>query len=104
MTEPDYHGTFTNGDRQQIAYTVDDVVQLKFDGWTQVAADEAEPAPTPDLAAPVPPPMGGEGSGIEAWREYAAKLDVDIPDDVTKRQDVVDLVKAAGHPTEPPAE
>ncbi|MDN4174729.1 hypothetical protein QWY28_17340 [Nocardioides sp. SOB77] len=46
-----------------------------------------------------PPPRSGRGSGVDAWRAYAAAHDVDVDDDAT-REDVIDALDAAGVPTE----
>lgn len=45
------------------------------------------------------PPKGGAGSGVDAWKAYAAKLDVEVADDAS-RDDVIAALEAAGHPTE----
>lgn len=48
---------------------------------------------------PTPPAQGGPGSGAEAWRNYAAKVGVDVPQDAS-RDDVITALEAAGKPTE----
>lgn len=48
---------------------------------------------------PTPPAQGGPGSGAEAWRNYAAKVGVDVPQDAS-RDDVITALGAAGKPTE----
>jgi len=48
---------------------------------------------------PTPPPKTGKGSGPEAWRAYAEKVDVEVPADAS-REDVIAAVDAAGKPTE----
>lgn len=48
------------------------------------------------------PPLTGAGSGVEPWTEYAKGLGLEV-DEGAKKDDVVALVKSAGHPTEPPA-
>lgn len=45
------------------------------------------------------PPKGGAGSGVDAWKAYAGKLDVKVADDAS-RDDVIAAIEAAGHPTE----
>lgn len=40
------------------------------------------------------PPRSGKGSGIDAWRTYAASVGVEHDDDATK-QDIIDAVDAA---------
>jgi len=46
-----------------------------------------------------PPPKGGAGSGAPAWREYAAKHNVEVAEDAS-REDVVAALTEAGVPTE----
>lgn len=50
---------------------------------------------------PVPPPMSGKGSGIEAWRAYAAAVEVEVDDDAG-RDEIVEAIQAAGKPVEQP--
>lgn len=52
-----------------------------------------------DEQPPTPPAQGGPGSGAEAWRNYAAKVGVDVPQDAS-RDDVITALEAAGKPTE----
>lgn len=47
-----------------------------------------------------PPPLGGPGSGRDAWAAYAATQGVTVTDDMRSRDDVVNAVKAAGKPIE----
>lgn len=65
--------------------------QLGEHVWT----DDGQAAP----AGPTPPPMGGAGSGIEAWIEYASLIGVDV-DGLAKRDDIVAAIRDAGHPVE----
>lgn len=44
-----------------------------------------------------PPPQGGPGSGVPAWRAYADDLGVEVAESAT-RDDIVAAVKKAGHP------
>lgn len=37
------------------------------------------------------PPRSGKGSGVEAWREYATSLGVEVADDAT-RDDIIAVV------------
>jgi len=53
----------------------------------------------PDPTGPTPPPLGGAGSGIDAWAEYAALLGVDV-EGLTKRDEIVSAISDAGHPVE----
>lgn len=46
-----------------------------------------------------PPPKGGAGSGAPAWREYAAKRQVEVAEDAS-REDVWAALEAAGVRTE----
>lgn len=52
-----------------------------------------------DTAGDGPPPKSGRGSGVEAWKSYAATHDVDVPDDASK-DDVIAALESAGVPTE----
>jgi hypothetical protein len=52
---------------------------------------ESEQAKAEELPEP---PRGGPGSGVEAWREYAAQTGVEINDDMT-RDDIVAAVDLA---------
>jgi hypothetical protein len=69
--------------------------------WITDDEPEPEPEPDPDVdPAPVPPPLNGPGSGVEAWAAYAAALSVTVPEGA-KRDEIVEAVRAAGHPVEP---
>lgn len=59
------------------------------------ASAQAEPV----VAQDGPPPKGGAGSGAPAWREYAARNNVEVAEDAS-REDVVEALTAAGVPTE----
>ncbi|GAA1714498.1 hypothetical protein [Brachybacterium phenoliresistens] len=66
--------------------------------------DDIDPETLGDAGAqgeerPTPPPKAGKGSGPEAWRAYAEKVDVEVPADAS-REDVIAAVDAAGKPTE----
>ena len=61
----------------------------------QDAGGSKEPERDPDG----PPPKGGAGSGAPAWREYAARNNVEVASDAS-REDVVAALDAAGVPTE----
>lgn len=37
------------------------------------------------------PPRSGKGSGVEAWREYAASLGIEVPGDAS-RDDIIAVV------------
>ncbi|MEV5911068.1 hypothetical protein AB0M00_19470 [Streptomyces chartreusis] len=41
------------------------------------------------------PPRTGRGSGVEAWRQYAAQNDLDVPADAS-REDVIAAAEGAG--------
>ncbi len=45
------------------------------------------------------PPKAGKGSGKDAWADYAAANDVDVPDDAS-RDDIIAALDAAGVSTE----
>lgn len=64
-------------------------------------SDESVQAPTgsPEGGQDGPPPKGGAGSGAAAWREYAAKHNVEVSADAS-REDVVAALDAAGVRTE----
>ncbi|MEU4218131.1 hypothetical protein [Actinoplanes sp. NPDC026623] len=70
-------------------------------------APEPAPDPAPVLVLPdsggggglpavVPPPRSGKGSGVEAWRAYAAAMHVSVADD-TDRGDIIAACVRAGH-------
>ncbi|MEU7972164.1 hypothetical protein AB0B48_08980 [Micromonospora sp. NPDC049089] len=67
------------------------------DVWegAEQASTPAEPVADPDG----PPPKGGAGSGAPAWREYAARNNVEVASDAS-REDVVAALTEAGIPTE----
>lgn len=50
-----------------------------------------------DPADAGPPPMTGKGSGVNAWREYAAAQEVEVPDDAD-RDAIVQALVDAGKP------
>ena len=66
-------------------------------------ADEAQSAAqssgTDGDPAPAPPAKSGPGSGAEAWRNYAAALEVEVAEDAS-RDDVLAALEAADKPTE----
>jgi hypothetical protein len=45
-----------------------------------------------------PPPLEGKGSGVTAWRKYAAECDVDV--DGLDRDEIVSVLRDGGHPVE----
>lgn len=51
--------------------------------------DTGDPADTDEL-----PPESGRGSGIEAWKAYADKHDVDYDPETTDKAVIIDAVKA----------
>lgn len=78
--------------------------------WEDPAeAPEPTAAPEPPAAVPsggggagpdvAPPPKAGPGSGAPAWREYAAKVGVDVPADAA-RDAVIEALESAGKPTD----
>jgi hypothetical protein len=76
----------------------DVVKQIGDHAWVDDGDDEGGG----QSAAPVQPPLGGPGSGVEAWALYAGELGVNV-DGLTKREEIVDAIKAAGHTVEQPA-
>jgi hypothetical protein len=62
--------------------------------WGKDADDDTE-------TADGPPPLSGKGSGKGAWADYAETFDppVEVEADAT-RDDIVDAIRAAGHPVE----
>lgn len=94
---------------QESADTLGDHVWEGYDGTAADRnASQSAPGPgttesvedfKPDTGAGDVPPMGGAGSGKDAWAEYATGLGVEVTDDDT-RDDIVARVKAAGHPVE----
>lgn len=119
--------TLVRGHDETVPNTLSEFYQLRYDGWALKDPDAEingaipTPAPSsgdvlPNPAPPTPPapgadggnsgdgppPMGGAGSGVEAWRTYARSLTnpaVDI-DGLDTREQIVDAINAAGHPTE----
>lgn len=51
----------------------------------------AETAADPASGDATEPPRGGEGSGLDAWTEYAEKLGLTVPEGAS-RDDVIALV------------
>lgn len=45
-----------------------------------------------------PPPLGGSGSGVDAWRAYATGLGLEV-DEAASRDEIVQLVESGGYPT-----
>lgn len=68
-------------------------------GYTVLDGDSPAPGSPSGGETPTPPPLGGAGSGVEAWLLYAQELKVDV-DGLEKRDDIVEAIKAAGHPVE----
>jgi hypothetical protein len=76
-----------------------------------VRVQPTEPAPAPEPAKPAAsptaapaggseaPPQSGPGSGVEAWRTYAAAHGVDVPEHA-KRAEIVEALEVAGIPVE----
>jgi hypothetical protein len=67
-----------------------------------------EPPVDETPADPVPPPRSGAGSGVEAWRAYAAAHEVEVPADAKREQIWVILADAGvdigtGLDDQPPA-
>lgn len=65
-----------------------------------VADDQAEDPEDPGQGGqdegPEPPPRSGKGSGVDAWREFAAHpdVDLDVADDASK-DDIIAAYDAA---------
>lgn len=49
--------------------------------------------------APQPPPLRGRGSGLDAWRDYAAGQGLSVGDDVTRDELVAQLRATGAIPT-----
>jgi hypothetical protein len=58
--------------------------------WAEAPEAEAE---TPE-GADGEPPRAGAGSGLDAWKAYAAAQGIQVPDDA-KREDIFALVDAS---------
>jgi hypothetical protein len=58
--------------------------------------DETEPEGS---AGPAAPPLGGPGSGRDAWAAWAEHLGVEVTEDMT-RDDIVAAIDAATEPEE----
>jgi len=67
------------------------------DVWAD--AEQASAPAEPVVDQDGPPPKGGAGSGAPAWREYAARNDVEVASDAS-RENVVAALDAAGVRTE----
>lgn len=93
-------GAVVPGDAKEIPHLRDSGMVVPF------GADEPStpPAGTPSTptggGALPPPPMGGPGSGRDAWAAYASTQGVTVTDEMRSRDDVVAALKAAGKPTE----
>lgn len=87
--------------------TIDETIDQEFvpeaagevaEGDEGETLDEAATeAAEDDDQAPEPPPQGGPGSGVDAWRTYADELGVEVAESAT-RDDIIAAVKKAGHP------
>lgn len=100
------------GDAPEIKHLLDSNMVVRFgaepddatppvgttDSSTDTTGAEVKSAGTP--ASPPPPPMGGPGSGREAWAAYASTRGVAVTDDMKSRDDIVAALKTAGVPTE----
>lgn len=75
--------------------TIDETIEQEF--VPEAAGEIAESDEGGDDEGPNPPPQGGAGSGIEAWRAYADELGVEVAESAT-RDDIVAAVRKAGHP------
>ncbi|HEX8632236.1 MAG TPA: hypothetical protein VF755_29105 [Catenuloplanes sp.] len=51
---------------------------------------------SPPVAGPPAPPRSGKGSGLDAWRAFAAAKRVDVPNDA-ERADIITACEKAGH-------
>lgn len=60
-------------------------------GFTDPTARQS-PAGAGDSDAP---PRSGRGSGVDAWRAYAARTDLDVADDAS-REDIIAAAEDAG--------
>lgn len=58
---------------------------------------EAQSGGAPDNLVGSAPPKAGPGSGVEAWRTYAADNGVEVDEDAS-RTEVIDAVEKAGLP------
>lgn len=71
------------------------------DVWDDVDPGEAsDSAPDTgdeesDDGAVQEPPRAGRGSGVDAWRAFAAAKEVEVPEDAS-RDDIVELLEAEG--------
>lgn len=69
-------------------------------GAMQLPAQSGQEPPAPPVTEPpVLPAKAGPGSSAEAWRNYAAALEVDVPADAS-REYVITALETAGKPTE----
>lgn len=79
---------------------LDQLDQLGLGADAERTGDTGDAVPAPGAGQSVePPPLSGPGSGAPAWREHAAALGVAVEPDA-KRDDVVEAIRAAGHPVE----
>lgn len=80
------------------AWAVERITNPKV--WADAEAEDVAPPPAP-ADPPVggaelsEPPRAGQGSGREAWAEYAAALGLEVADGDT-RNDIIAAVDAAG--------
>lgn len=86
--------------QERVASGAADLIEAPSEAAAKTAApvSEGEPAEEEDEAEeepaevePTAPPMGGPGSGRDAWADYAASVGVEVTDDMT-RDDIVEAV------------
>lgn len=100
VPDGDWWSDFTEHPEVDESADVDESIQGDVEGETPEGApvdgepSEAEPNVEPDgnsAKQPQEPPRSGAGSGVGAWREYAAALGVEHPEDAS-RDEIVALI------------
>lgn len=79
------YGTFSKKGKTRTAYTPEQAVRFRFDGWVEL--DETR--------ASTVPPRGGTGSGVADWAAYAQANGVEVAEG-TSRDDIIAALDAAG--------
>lgn len=74
-SEAETESSQVTGDDAADTSTDEKTPPVPEDGGAQSDQDSTSPAETPKLAShPTPPPTSGPGSGVDAWRTYAATV------------------------------
>ena len=89
---PDDVVTDTSGSR--VAFVVSDELAAKA-GYGTTDDDAVEVEAPEDKPEVTEPPRSGKGSSEDAWRKFLTDNGVEIPEDATQRDDLVELWDAS---------